>query len=223
MTDVSASLVQFSLSGGSSIPDGLRSAVSDLPVASSAGEDGHLAAVRSAYPEGDVRADILESAAGLARSGVHPLLAATASVARLRNDARAVEATVLGCEVACRLAALLDVRPDALSVVGAALAGSTDPAGALHALGLAATQTTTVSGSSGEGAEGQEEVAALRTAFAAADGLEAALLGERGFTAPEAPVEGRRGLLALLAPAVDAQELVSELGTRWHAEAVLKE
>lgn len=216
-TDVSGSLVRFALSGGSPVPDGLRSAVSGLPAPSPAAQDEHLAALRSAYPQGDLRAQVLDTAAGLTCSGVHPLVAAIAAVAGLRNAARAEEATVLGCEVACRLAASLDVRPDALSVVGAALAGSTDPVGGLHALGLAATQTTTVGGSSDE----QKETAALRAAFAAADGAEAALLGERGFTAPRQPLEGRRGLLALLAPAADAQELVRGLGTRWFAEAVL--
>jgi 2-methylcitrate dehydratase PrpD len=174
--------------------------------------------MRSGYPQKDLRADVLDAAAGLTRSGMHPLVAATAAVAGLRNGTRAEEATVLGCEIACRLAASLDVRPDALAVVGAALAGSTEPVGGLHALGLAATQTTTVGGSS---EDDEEEIAALRAAFAAADGAEAALLGERGFTAPRQPLEGRRGLLALLAPEADPQELVRDLGTRWFAEAVI--
>ncbi|OEU85397.1 MmgE/PrpD family protein [Streptomyces abyssalis] len=138
-------------------------------------------------------------------------------VAAVRNGERVEEATVLGCEVAFRLAAVLGVRPETLSVLAAALAGSTEPAGALRALGLAATQSTTVDGNPGE----EKEITVLRTALAAADGAEAALLGERGFTAPGQPVEGRRGLLALLAPGADPQELVRDLGTRWHAEAVV--
>lgn len=220
MTDVSGSLVRFALSGESPVPDALRAAVpataADAPAPAPA-RDKHVAALRSAYPEGDLRAEALEAAAALVRSGHHPLVAATAAVARLRNGARAQEATVLGCEIACRLAAVLGVRPDELSVVGAALAASTAPAAGLYALGLAATQTTAATGSEDD----PQEVTALRAGLAAADGVEAALLGDRGFTTPEAPVEGRRGLLALLAPDADAAELVRDLGTRWYAEPVV--
>ncbi|QPP06838.1 MmgE/PrpD family protein [Streptomyces bathyalis] len=218
MTQVSGSLVRFALSAEPSVPDGLRAAVPDPAAAASPPtKEEHVAALRSAYPDGDPRADALEAATALVHAGHHPLVAATAAAARHRNGARAEEAAVLGCEIACRMAAALGVRPDELSVVGAALAASTAPAGGLYALGLAATQVTSATGSSDE----PREVTALRTGLAAADGVEAALLGDRGFTAPEAPVEGRRGLLALLAPDADAQELVRDLGTRWYAEAVV--
>lgn len=228
MTDVSAELVRFALSGGGArgtAPEELRSAVPGLPGAAAPsalapGMDGHLAALRSAYPPGDPRADALDSAAALAGSGTHPLLAATAAVARVRNGERAAEAAVLGCEVACRLARSLGVRPEALAVVGAALAGSTREEGGLRALGLAATQATTVTVNV-EPAE-RDGITALSAAFAAADGIEAALLGDRGFTAPPQPLEGRRGLLALLAPEAEGPELLRDLGTRWHAETVLR-
>ncbi|NLU72238.1 MmgE/PrpD family protein [Streptomyces sp. HNM0575] len=239
MADVSASLVRFAVTTGQPVPDGLRSAVHGLhapppgtasgttdtpsPAATSAPADGTglekcLAALRSAYPPEDARTYVLEAAAALTHSGVHPLVAATAAVAANRNAARAAEATVLGCEVACRLAASLGVRPDALAVVGAALAGSTAPTSGLHALGLAATQSTTVSAGDDE----RDEVTALRAALAAADGLEAALLGERGLTAPPHPLEGRRGLLALLSPEAEPRALTDNLGTRWLAEDVLR-
>ena len=108
MTDVSGSLVRFALSGESPVPEALRAAVpATAAEAPAPARDEHVAALRSVYPEGGLRAQALEAAAALVRSGHHPLVAATAAVARLRNGARAQEATVLGCEIACRLAAAL--------------------------------------------------------------------------------------------------------------------
>ncbi|MCI2416399.1 MmgE/PrpD family protein [Saccharopolyspora sp. K220] len=215
MTDISGSLVRFVLAENPAIPVELRTAVADFAMAYPAQHDEHLAALRSTHPEDDLRMRALDAAAGLAYSGVHTLVAATAAVAGIRHAANADRATVLGCEVACRLAAALGARPEALAVVGAALAGSTEPVAARHALGLAATQVTTVSGSE------EPETTALRAAFAAADGIEAAMLGERGFTAPAQPIEGRRGLLALLAPSADGETLLHDLGKRWFAAEVL--
>lgn len=243
MTDVSAELVRFALPDGDgrdAAPEELRAAVPGLPdaaaatgpaataapvspapVSPAAGLEGQLAALRSAYPPGDPRARALDSAAALAGSGTHPLLAAVAAVARVRGGERAAGAAVLGCEVACRLARSLGVRPEALAVVGAALAGSTERRGGLHALGLAATQATTVNADTADAGD-RDGITALSAAFAAADGIEAALLGGRGFTAPPEPLEGRRGLLALLAPGAEAPELLRDLGTVWHAETVLR-
>jgi 2-methylcitrate dehydratase PrpD len=214
MTHISGSLVRFALSGDPSVPDRLRAAVSDLTGVAAPYE--YLDALRSAYPEGDLRVRALENAAGLAHAGVRPLVAATAAVARIRQDTNAECVVVRGCEVACRLAAALNVDPDDLPVVSAALAGSVEYDAGLHALGLAAAQVTAVRGAS----EGHDATV-LRTALAAVDGIEAALLGERGFTAPQRPIEGRRGVLALLAPEAEAEELLRDLGTRWLAEETL--
>ncbi|MGP4019044.1 MmgE/PrpD family protein [Saccharopolyspora sp. 5N708] len=216
MTDISGSLVRFALAEHPVVPTELRAAVPDFAVAHPARRDGHLAALRATHSDDDLRMRALDAAAGLAYSGVHALVAATAAVAGLRHAENADRATVLGCEVACRLAAALGAPPEELAVIGAALAGSLDPTAGGHALGLAATQVTTVSGGGNE-----PEISALHAAFAAADGIEAALLGERGFTAPPHPIEGRRGMLALLAPTANGEDLVRDLGKRWFAEEVL--
>jgi 2-methylcitrate dehydratase PrpD len=55
----------------------------------------------------------------------------------------------------------------------------------------------------------------LVTGFAAEEGLMAAFLAARGIDGPEAPLEGKRGLAALLAPGADLAPLTEELGTRF--------
>lgn len=53
---------------------------------------------------------------------------------------------------------------------------------------------------------------------AAADGVQAALLAERGFTGPEAPIEGRRGFARLSSPRVDLGQMLDGLGRTWELE-----
>jgi hypothetical protein len=45
--------------------------------------------------------------------------------------------------------------------------------------------------------------------------VEAAFLAEAGFTSSAAPLEGRRGLLALMSSAPDPAALTADLGQVW--------
>ncbi|MGH3172199.1 MAG: MmgE/PrpD family protein [Trebonia sp.] len=66
------------------------------------------------------------------------------------------------------------------------------PAGAVRdAIGLCATQSAGL-------ARAGNAAADLQIGKAAADAIEAAILGRSGFTSPEQSLEGRRGLFALL-------------------------
>jgi 2-methylcitrate dehydratase PrpD len=53
---------------------------------------------------------------------------------------------------------------------------------------------------------------------AAADGVQAALLAERGFTGPPAPIEGRRGFAQLSSPRYDFDQMLDALGVSWELE-----
>jgi 2-methylcitrate dehydratase PrpD len=175
---------------------------------------------------GDLSPDDPRARAIEAVTGDGLLSAVTAAVSagggsRGEDPARAV---VIGVEVARRLADLLGSPPDTLALVGSAVAVAAvrglDPGESLHALGLAATQATTVRGTlDGLADDAAAEVRAIRTRLAASGGVEAVLLAERGFTGPARPLEGRRGLVALLAPGADPAVLVDGLGKRWLAGA----
>jgi len=80
----------------------------------------------------------------------------------------------------------------------------------VSALGLAATQAAGFEVVTGSGCSD------VVKAKAAGDGVEAALLAHSGFHGPAAPLEGRRGLLEVLAPRQhDLQALTDGLGTAW--------
>lgn len=77
-------------------------------------------------------------------------------------------------------------------------------------LGLSATQVA------GLGAALGSMTKPFHFGKAASDGVEAALLTSAGLTSPEHGIEGRRGLLAVVAPgAEDGAVLTDELGDRW--------
>jgi 2-methylcitrate dehydratase PrpD len=82
-----------------------------------------------------------------------------------------------------------------------------------HALSLAATQAAGHLGQLGS------HTKSLHAGKAAADGVEAALLAQNGFTGPPQPIEGRRGLAALMAPAPDLDQAVERLGSAWEVTA----
>ena len=81
-----------------------------------------------------------------------------------------------------------------------------------HALALAATQAA------GHTEQLGTMTKSMHPGKAGADGLEAALLARSGFAGPSAPVEGPRGLAALMAPEVDLDEALRGLGTAWEVE-----
>lgn len=53
---------------------------------------------------------------------------------------------------------------------------------------------------------------------AAADGIQAAWLAQRGFTGPLAPIEGRRGFTRLSSSRHDFEEMLAGLGSSWELE-----
>jgi 2-methylcitrate dehydratase PrpD len=135
-----------------------------------------------------------------------------------------VEASALGIEVALRVAIALGKDhfdrgwhvTGTFGHIGAALACSRllglDPLETRNALGLACT-----------------EAAGLQVAFgtmtksfhpgkAAYDGVEAAFLAGRGFTAAWRPIEGRRGLGPVASSMFDEELMTLELGHRWEVE-----
>jgi len=101
--------------------------------------------------------------------------------------------------------------------LGAAVAAGVllglDPVRLRHALGLAATQA------SGHTQQLGAMAKSLHPGRAAADGVEAALLARAGATGPALPLEGPRGLAALMAPDPDLDEALRDLGEVWEVEA----
>jgi 2-methylcitrate dehydratase PrpD len=142
-------------------------------------------------------------AAGLRTGLAVAAAAAAAGLLQGASDADVVEAAAAGLEAGREVEAALATSPDrrpwasgsvAAWIGSAAAAGRVlglDPDRQLAAIALATTQANAID------RDGSDR---LRHAKAAFDGVEAALLAEAGFTAPEAPIEGRRGLAALTAP-----------------------
>lgn len=155
-----------------------------------------------------------------------PVVAAALTAAELRgaSGAELLTAVVAGMEVACRVGnGLCPSHFDqgwhvtgTMGHLGAAAAAGRvlglRPEQMRHALALAATQAA------GHTEQLGTMTKSLHPGKAAADGLEAALLAESGFTGPEAPIEGRRGLAVLMAPTVDLAEMLRDLGTVWETE-----
>jgi len=130
-------------------------------------------------------------------------------------------AVVAGLEVCARIAAALNLRdhPEwlesgSLGQVGAAMPAARllalDPAETLAALGIAATMTSGLAAAPGP------DAAWLPSAKAASDGVLAARLAAAGMDGPAAPVEGPRGMGALLAAGhCDTAVLTDGLGKSW--------
>lgn len=82
----------------------------------------------------------------------------------------------------------------------------------LAAIAFAATQAAGFSIGTGV------TVPALVAGRAANDGVESAVVASVGLIGDPLPLEGRRGLLALVSDAADASRLAEELGTIWQAQ-----
>jgi 2-methylcitrate dehydratase PrpD len=156
-------------------------------------------------------------ASGAAAAAANPGLtwiAVCAAASALADDERAVPAIAVGGQVANRVAAALgaahtatgwDVRATAGGIGAGAATGhlcGLDQDALRDAIGLCATQAAGLTCSAGTDAE------VLQVGKAAANAVEAALLGQCGFTAPAEPLEGRRGLFALMSSG-------AERGTGW--------
>lgn len=146
-------------------------------------------------------------AAAAAADGAGPSwIPVCAAVTALAGDDRAATAVAIGYRVAERVARDLgpahtaagwDVRATA-GVIGAGaaaawLCGLGEDA-LRDTLGLCATQACGLTGSAGTDAE------PLQLGKAAANAVEAALLAGCGFTSSAEPLEGRRGMFAVMAP-----------------------
>ena len=81
-----------------------------------------------------------------------------------------------------------------------------------HAIALAATQAAGTTEQLGSMTK------PLHPGKAAADGLEAAMLAAAGVTGPSRPLEGDRGLAALMSSGLDSAAMLDGLGTTWEVE-----
>ncbi|MEW2550030.1 MmgE/PrpD family protein [Streptomyces sp. NPDC047002] len=130
-------------------------------------------------------------------------------------------AVAVGREVARAIAAVLGAAHPAPGWSAAGAAGTVGATAAAcrllglgaaelrHAFGLAATQAA------GLAAADPTPAGAVRIGKAAADAVEAAVLARNGFTSSVLPFEGRRGMFALMAPAVDEGSRDLALGAGW--------
>lgn len=133
-------------------------------------------------------------------------------------------ATILGVEVALRVGNAMGPGhfdrgwhlTSTMGHLGAAAAGGRliglDVDQMIVALGIAATEAAGLT----------EALGTMTKSFhpgkAASDGVEAALLAAEGYTGPAAPLEGRRGLLAVAAPEPEAALALEGIGERWEIE-----
>lgn len=152
-----------------------------------------------------------------------PVLAAGFAVGEWRKATGKdlLAAHALGFEVAAR--ASLALYPDHYDT-GWHMTGTTGTLGAAvaagrvlgldtvrlgHALGIAATQAA------GHREQFGAMTKSLHAGKAASNGVLAALLGNRGFTAAADSLEGRRGMFHVMSTKADEAELTNELGERW--------
>lgn len=185
---------------------------------------GRVPATQAAFLNGAMAAaldyDSVHDVAG-AHSDIVVVPAVLALAERGRLPGREfIAAYAAGSEVQVRLTLALRPRPgwfysSVLGVFGAA-------AGAARALGLDAERTRHALGVALSRAAGTQQTLfersltkRLQTAFAARDGVEAALLAASGVTAPAQMFEGAAGFSTLYGE-VDAAEVLDGLGRDWH-------
>lgn len=137
----------------------------------------------------------------------------------------ALDAYVVGFEIECRLGLVMNPRhyhvrgwhcTSSIGTVGAAAAAShvlgLDDAATAHALGIAASAACGLKENIGA------MVKPLHAGLAARNGVMAARLAQRGFTASEHAIDGEQGYLAAMdseRPASALADAIADLGTRW--------
>jgi len=166
-------------------------------------------------------AHAIGTAAARASSPLAAVVAAAGLALASTDPAAPAAAVAIGLELALRIEAALGAeqrgRGWAIAAVDGAIGAAATAArlrgltseAVAHAIGLAATQ------SGGLGAVLDPCGLAFRLGKAAFDGVEAALLAERGVTAPAGSLDGRRGLAALTAPDSDPSRIGERLGDDW--------
>ena len=98
--------------------------------------------------------------------------------------------------------------------IAAALLCGADGPQLVHALGIAATQAA------GHREQFGTMSKSLHVGKAAANGVLAGLLATRGYTAAPDPIEGRRGMFAVMSGRGDAEALSAGLGSDWEIDRV---
>ena len=152
-----------------------------------------------------------------------PVVAAAIAVAETlgATGAELLSAVAIGAEVTARLQ---DGLGPSVSAKGwdetAALGGLGAGVAAGRLLGLGEASLTVAIGIASTRAAGLRsaagtDVAAFQVGKAAADGIEAAQMAGRGFTAPSTSIEGRRGLGHLLAERPPYHAIIAGLGDAW--------
>ena len=134
------------------------------------------------------------------------------------SGAETLAAFAIGCEVACRIA--LSVHPwhyDAGWHITGTVGAFGAAAGAARLLGLDEGRTAQALGLAGTHAAGVRDAfgtngKALHAGHAASSGLRAAWLVGRGFSGPDAILEGRRGFWAVLSPNGHSAAPIEALG-----------
>lgn len=189
---------------------------------------GNAAYVNSVAAAGTLRNDTH------AASASHPGMVVVPAVLALAEERGATGPDILiaiavGYEVMCRLGLTL-IRPESTTVfrptgilgpVGAAAAAARllglDVSQSLHAISLACNSS---SGLSSWADTGTNELR-LQSGTAARNGIEAALMAERGIVASPATLDGKAGLLAAFNARSFADELVVGLGERFEMLSVI--
>jgi 2-methylcitrate dehydratase PrpD len=155
-----------------------------------------------------------------------PIVPAALAAAELVNASgvRALEGVVAGVELASRVGNGLGPGhfdrgwhvTGTVGHVGAAVAAGRvlrlSEERMLTAIAIAATQAA------GHTEQLGSMTKALHPGKAAADGLRAAVLARGNLSAPARPLEGPRGMGALMSPELDAEEVLARLGDRWEIE-----
>ncbi len=161
-------------------------------------------------------------------SGIHPaspIFPAPLAVSELRavSGLHLLAACVIGIEVACRVGNVIHEHrrevtdywhiTNTCGVLGAA-------SGAGRLLRLPSEQMVHAFGIAGTQASGLRELSGsmckpLHAGKAAQNGLCAAMLAQRGFTATDSVFEGPRGLIGVMASGYDLTEATRDLGRRW--------
>ncbi len=185
---------------------------------------GRVPATQAAFLNGAMAAaldyDSVHDVAG-AHSDVVVIPAVLALAERGRLSGREfIAAYAAGSEVQVRLTLALQPRPGWF--YSSVLGGFGAAAGAARVLGLDAERTRHAMGAALSRAAGTQQALfersltkRLQTAFAARDGVEAALLAASGVTAPAQMFEGAAGFSALYGE-VDAMKALDGLGREWH-------
>ena len=199
-------------------------------------EDAAVRILRTTFPDDDA---LVDAAAATAHdyddthlaTVIHatpPVAGALFALARKRGMSGTdfLHALILGMETTCRLGTA--VTPghyergwhitSTCGVFGAAAAAGKvlklDEKRFAHALGIAATQACGLVEMLGSMAR------VLNAGFAARNGLNAALLAERGFEGPARPLEGLRGFMSVFGGRNDPEALTGRLGAHWEVKNV---